>query len=200
MRRRGTMDGLNILDSESPVWRDGFAASETLARTAGRTRLQAAQATDCADWLPNDLLTKLDRCLMAHGVEGRTPFLDPAVANAVFRLPDALKIRNRQGKWLLRKWLDRAAPAAVAFAAKKGFTVPVGEWIAAEGARVGPLVAAQPGIAERCRKDAVEAVFRSTGKREGFASWTLLFYALWHQKNVIGASCAGDVFDVLSSV
>ncbi len=44
----------------------------------GRTRLQVAQATDIADWLPHDLLLKLDRCLMAHGVEGRTPFLDPA--------------------------------------------------------------------------------------------------------------------------
>lgn len=200
MRRRGTMDGLNILQNENPGWRDGFAASETLARTEDRTRLQAAQATDCADWLPNDLLTKLDRCLMAHGVEGRTPFLDPAVANAVFRLPDGLKIKNRQGKWILRKWLNSAAPAADAFAAKKGFTVPVGDWIASEGGRLGLQVAAQPGVAERCRPDAVKAVFRSTGKREGFAAWTLLFYALWHQKHIVGTASDGDVFHVLSSV
>ena len=199
MRRRGTMDGLNILKTGSPGWRDGFAASEMLARTEGRSRLQSAQATDCADWLPNDLLTKLDRCLMAHGVEGRTPFLDPAVANAVFKLPDGLKIKNGQGKWILRKWLDRAAPAADAFAAKKGFTVPVGEWIATEGARLGPLMASQPGVAERCRADAVKAVFRSTGKRAGFAAWTLLFYALWHQKHIIGTASDGDVFHVLSS-
>ncbi len=44
----------------------------------GGTRLQQAQALDCADWLPNDLLLKVDRCLMAHGLEGRTPFLDPS--------------------------------------------------------------------------------------------------------------------------
>ena len=200
MRRRGTMDGLNILQLEDPVWRDGFTTSEILARSEGRTRLQAAQATDCTDWLPNDLLTKLDRCLMAHGVEGRTPFLDPAVANAVFRLPDGLKIKNRQGKWILRKWLDGAAPASRAFAAKKGFTVPVGDWIAEEGARLGPIVAAQPGVAERCRSDAVAAVFRSTGKREGFAAWTLLFYALWHHHHIVGAPGSGDVFDALSSL
>ncbi|MGB0629212.1 MAG: asparagine synthase (glutamine-hydrolyzing) [Alphaproteobacteria bacterium] len=198
MRRRGTMDGLNILKTEDPGWRDGFAASETLARTEGRTRLQAAQATDCADWLPNDLLTKLDRCLMAHGVEGRTPFLDPAVANAAFRLPDGLKIKNGKGKWILRKWLDGAVPEADAFAAKKGFTVPVGEWIAADGARLGPLVAAQPGVAARCKTDVVEAVFRSTGKREGFAAWTLLFFALWHQHHIAGVAADGDIFEVLA--
>ena len=77
----------------------------------------------------------------------------------------------------------RPAPAADAFAAKKGFTVPVGEWISSAGERLGPLVASQPGVAERCRPDAVEAIFRSTGKREVFAAWTLLFFALWHHAN-----------------
>ena len=54
----------------------------------GRSPLQRLQAVDIAEWLPNDLLVKLDRCLMAHGVEGRTPFLDPVVADFAFRLPD----------------------------------------------------------------------------------------------------------------
>ena len=198
MRRRGTMEGLNLLTKDDPGWRDGFAASEALALTSGRSRLQFAQATDCADWLPNDLLTKLDRCLMAHGVEGRTPFLDPAVANAAFRLPDGLKVKNGRGKWILRQWLGIAAPAADAFAAKKGFTVPVGEWISSAGERLGPLVASQPGVAERCRPDAVEAIFRSTGKREVFAAWTLLFFALWHQCQIAGRTVEGDIFDMLS--
>ena len=65
------------------------------ARRPGRTRLQVAQATDCADWLPNDLLTKLDRCLMAHGVEGRTPFLDPVRRR--FRLPPARRAEGAEG-------------------------------------------------------------------------------------------------------
>jgi len=187
-----------VLRHEDPAWRDGIAAAEVVLRTDGRSRLQVAQAVDCADWLPNDLLTKLDRCLMAHGVEGRTPFLDPAVANAAFRLPDSLKVKGGLGKWILRKWLDRAAPAADAFARKKGFTVPVGEWIAAEGARIGPLVATQPGIAERCRPEAVTALFRAPGKRERFAAWTLLFFALWHQHHVLAISADGDAFDALA--
>jgi asparagine synthase (glutamine-hydrolysing) len=199
MRSRGILDGLNILRDERSDWRDGFAASESLSRCGRRSRLQAAQAVDCAEWLPNDLLTKLDRCLMAHGVEGRTPFLDPAVANAAFTLPDRLKVRGRRGKWVLRKWLNAAAPAARAFDAKKGFTVPVGEWIATRGADIGPLVAQQPGIAERCHPEAVEAVFRSDDKREGFAAWTLLFFALWHQHHIVGREASGDAFDALTA-
>lgn len=197
MRRRGIMDGLGVLRNDDPGWRDGIAGAEAVARTEGRSRLQTAQAVDCADWLPNDLLTKLDRCLMAHGVEGRTPFLDPAVANAAFCLPDSFKVRGGLGKWILRKWLESAAPAAQAFARKKGFTVPVGEWIAAEGPRIGPMVAAQPGVAERCHRDAVSALFKSPGKRERFAAWTLLFFALWHQRHIVGEVADGDVFAAL---
>ena len=198
MRRRGIMDGLGVLRNDDPAWRDGIAGAEAAARTEGRSRLQVAQAVDCADWLPNDLLTKLDRCLMAHGVEGRTPFLDPAVANAAFCLPDSLKVKDGLGKWILRKWLESAAPAAEAFARKKGFTVPVGEWIAAEGARIGPLVAAQAGVSERCHPKAVTALFNASGKRERFAAWTLLFFALWHQRHIVGASTGGDAFEALS--
>jgi asparagine synthase (glutamine-hydrolysing) len=198
MRRRGIMDGLGVLRNDDPAWRDGITGAEAVARTEGRSRLQIAQAVDCADWLPNDLLTKLDRCLMAHGVEGRTPFLDPAVANAAFCLPDSLKVKGGLGKWILRKWLEGAAPAAQAFARKKGFTVPVGEWIAAEGARIGPLVAAQPGVAERCHPQAVTALFTAPGKRERFAAWTLLFFALWHQRHIVGEVTGGDVFEALS--
>jgi asparagine synthase (glutamine-hydrolysing) len=199
MRRRGTMDGLGILrDGVASGWRDGIAAAESEARDGGRSRLQAAQAMDCADWLPNDLLAKLDRCLMAHGVEGRTPFLDPVVAAAAFRLPDGLKIRDGRGKWILRHWLSSTLPAADAFARKRGFTVPVGDWILGEGARLGQLVARQPGVAAIADPAAVERLFARGGRREGFAAWTLLFLALWHRRHVMGESVAGGVFDALS--
>jgi asparagine synthase (glutamine-hydrolysing) len=83
---------------------------------------------------------------MAHGLEGRTPFLDPEVAEAAFRLPDDLKIRKGKGKYLLRQWLNGRLPEADAFSAKRGFTVPVTAWIEADGARLGELVARQPAI------------------------------------------------------
>ncbi|NQV85144.1 MAG: asparagine synthase (glutamine-hydrolyzing) [Rhodospirillales bacterium] len=199
MRQRGVFDGLNVLRQTPDQWRDGFALTEFEAMTPGRTKLQAAQATDCADWLPNDLLGKLDRCLMAHGVEGRVPLLDVKLASFAFSLPDHLKVRRGRGKWLLRKWLETALPAARPFSAKRGFTVPVGEWIGAEGKRLGPLVARQPGVAEICDAQAVEGLFTAAGNGQkiGQAAWVLLFYALWHRCHIEGELATGGVFDVL---
>ena len=198
-RSRGALEKLGLLRGELAGWRDGFDAAELEAAKPGRTRLQAAQAADCADWLPNDLLTKLDRCLMAHGVEGRTPFLDRAVADFAFRLPDELKIKNGLGKHVLRQWLAAHAPAAEPFAKKRGFTVPVGEWIARRGAQLGPLVAAQAGVREICLPDAVEQLFRDPRDRhQGFAAWVLVFYALWHRCHIEGHAPATDVFATLA--
>ena len=198
MRRTGTFDGLEVLrDGVADGWRDGIKAAERTQAAGGRSTLQRAQAIDCADWLPNDLLTKADRCLMANAVEGRVPFLDPVVAAFAFRLPDHLKVRKGLGKWLLRKWLETALPAARPFDKKRGFTVPVGEWIA-RSPHLGALVAAQPGITEICRPKAVEALFASGAKETGFACWTLLFYALWHRRHVLGKIPEGDVCFELS--
>jgi asparagine synthase (glutamine-hydrolysing) len=155
------------------------------------------------DWLPNDLLVKLDRCLMAHGVEGRTPLLDPAIAAAAFRLPDALKVRKGTGKWLLRAWLARHMPEARPFARKQGFTVPIGAWMGAKAGRLAPLLAADEAVAEVVRADAVTGLFRTQGgelgKHAAFACWTLLFYALWHRRHVRGKPDAGDVFETLAT-
>lgn len=200
MRRRGNFDRVNVLRNRPTAWRDGIAAAEARAAGSERSRLMAAQEIDMADWLPNDLLLKIDRCLMAHAVEGRTPFLDRGVAAAAFRLPDALKVRNGLGKWLLRRWLERHCKAARPFAPKQGFTVPIGQWIGRRGARLGPLVAAQPGIAEIAEPGHVAALFRrSNGRRHGFAAWTLLFYALWHRAHILGLAPAGDVFETLAT-
>ncbi len=201
MRARGCFDRVDVLRERPLGWRDGYAASEVRAADGGRSRLAASQATDIADWLPHDLLLKLDRCLMAHAVEGRTPFLDPQVAAAGFSLPDRLKVRDGRGKWLLRKWLEKNLPQARPWAPKQGFTVPVGAWIASKGERLGPLVAAQPGVAEIAERSKVEALFRSgrTGWPGGFAAWTLLFYALWHRTHILGLAPAGDVFETLSA-
>ncbi|MBE7211792.1 MAG: asparagine synthase (glutamine-hydrolyzing) [Gluconacetobacter diazotrophicus] len=205
-RSRGILDGLDLLRppprgrrTRARDWRAGLSAAEGQAGQ-GRDRLSAAQAADVAEWLPNDLLLKLDRCLMAHGIEGRTPMLDPAVAEAAFRLPDGLKVRGRTGKWLLRRWLQDQLPEADAMAPKQGFTVPVGAWIARQGERLAPLVANQPGLAEAAEPDRVAALFRSSlsGRRDQRAAWTLLFYALWHRIHVENRAPAGDVFEMLA--
>ncbi len=203
MRARGALDSLKLLRKETPDWRDGIAAAWNKKDGGKRSRLQRAQAVDCADWLPNDLLIKLDRCLMAHSLEGRTPLLDPAIAQAAFLLPDSLKLKGRVGKYMLRAWLAKHLPEAEPFARKRGFTVPVGEWIAGRGSRLASLVADQRGIQEMCNPDRVKALFAGLGstpaKRDGQAAWILLFFALWHQHHVLGVPSDGTVEEVLSA-
>lgn len=152
------------------------------------TPLQRAQAADIATWLPNDLLLKLDRCLMAHGLEGRTPFLDREVAAFAFNLPDRFKVRGRYGKWLLRRWLERACPAAQPWAKKQGFTVPVADWIAPRADDLGPWVAANTGVRAVCGPEKVRAVFADD--RGAKHRWPLLFYAVWWNIHAGGASQA----------
>lgn len=198
MWRRGMFDGLNVLRTHPADWRDGIMAAEVNAASEP-SRLAAAQAVDCAEWLPNDLLLKLDRCLMAHGLEGRTPLLDPVVADVAWQLPDTLRVRGDKGKWLLRRWLEQHCPAAKPFAPKQGFTVPIGAWIAEQGERLGTLVAQQDCIQEIARPERVRALFQAAGGRKtSHAAWTLLFYALWHRTHIRGLAPAGDVFETLS--
>jgi asparagine synthase (glutamine-hydrolysing) len=200
IRARHPFAGLGLLRQAPRDWRTGVAAAEEDARRPGWDRLQCAQASDCADWLPNDLLAKLDRCLMAHGVEGRTPFLDPELAAFAFCLPRRLKVRRGQGKWLLRTWLAQHAAAAQPFARKRGFTVPVARFLAEEGARLGPLLALQPSIRALCQPGAVERACAEPGEgRRAVALWRLLFYALWHRRHIEGAAPAGDVFETLAT-
>jgi len=202
IRQNGALEGMGLLRSTDRRWRDGLAAVESNLGP-GLTRLQRAQAIDCADWLPNDLLNKLDRCLMAHGVEGRVPFLDPKVADFAYQLEDRLKVRKGRGKWLLRTWLDGVLPIADAFSAKRGFTVPVGEWVAKKAKNLGPMIAAQPGIEEACNTDVVLALFTNLDgrdKKTGQAAWLLLYYALWHNHHVVGRAGRGGIFDSLAPV
>lgn len=150
----------------------------------GLTGLQQAQWADIATWLPNDLLLKLDRCLMAHGLEGRTPFLDPGVAAFAFPLPDRMKIRGRYGKWLLRKWLERACPAAEPWARKQGFTVPVEAWIAPRASQIAQRIGKVQAVRRVLDAETAAGAFTSPGG----ARWPLLFFAVWSLIHLEGAS------------
>src|SRR6185437_12328544 len=203
MRRRGFLDGLGVLRDASRHWRAGIATVERKLQIGDHTRLQQAQALDCADWLPNDLLLKVDRCLMAHGLEGRTPLLDPVVADLAFRLPDGLKIVAGRGKYLLRRWLEQALPAADPFSDKRGFTVPVAQWMSPRARQLAPLLSRSAGVREICYPEKIHALFCAFadrgGRHEGIACWQLLFYALWHAIHIERKAATGDVFATLET-
>jgi asparagine synthase (glutamine-hydrolysing) len=125
---------------------------------------------------------------MAHGLEGRTPFLDREVAAFAFPLPDRFKVRGRYGKWILRKWLERCCPAAEPWAKKQGFTVPVAGWIAPRAADLARTLPKHEGLAQVCDVDAVRAVF--TDDKLSKHRWPLLFYAVWWNIHVGGMARA----------
>ncbi len=170
-------------------WREAAEAPDDY------TPLQQAQYADIVTWLPGDLLLKLDRMLMAHGLEGRTPFLDRKVAAFAFNLPDRMKVRGKYGKYILRKWLERHCPAAEPWAKKKGFTVPVASWIAPRAGDLGPRIAATKAVAEVCDVDAVRAVF--TDEKQAHNRWPLLFFALWSLIHIEGAEPAAALTSLL---
>ena len=200
MRAVGQLDGLGLLRQSGDKWRYRHTIMEKEQSLRSHiTKLQKAQALDCAFWLPNDLLTKLDRCLMAHSIEGRVPFLDGPLAKFALNLPDSLKVKRGQGKWLLRKWLATSLPESKPFSKKRGFTVPVDQWMTSRSAELGHLLARQPGIIRYCDPKAVQRLFKTSGKRPGQAKWTLLFFALWYRYYIEGKTDEGGTFEVLAA-
>ncbi len=195
---RSLLEKTGVLSSQARDWRASLDQTEQNLAKQSLSSLQRAQALDIAHWLPNDLLIKVDRCLMAHSVEGRVPFLDPPLARFGFGLADQKKIRKRLGKIIIRRWLAQHRPESDPFARKKGFSVPVGHWISEKGAELAPLIATQEGVAACCRSDAVESLFKNTGADTALPKWALLFYALWHQCHIKDVGMSGSVQDILA--
>jgi len=90
------------------------------------------QLTDLKTYLPDDILCKSDRASMFSSLENRSPFLDYEIYNLANSLPDQMKINNKKGKYVLKNILSNYIPEKLFDRPKKGFSIPVGEWLKSE--------------------------------------------------------------------
>lgn len=160
-----------------------------LARAAppGLNDIERMMYVDSLHYLPGDILAKVDRASMACSLEARVPFLDPDVVALAWQLPFDLKLRAGTGKWILRELLARYLPRPLFERPKRGFAVPIDQWLR------GPLRDwAEHLLQERRLREAgffapqaVRAVWRAHlagGQNLQYMLWHVLMFEAWRER------------------
>lgn len=156
-------------------------------RFTSATSLQQLSVAYLAHYLQDDILAKLDRASMYASLESRTPFLDPALAQFIFQLPDKEKLSGLRSKIILKKLMADRLPASILNRPKKGFGIPIGLWLR------GPLKNLLQETLSRshvektgvCNWSEINRLIQEhlTGRADHRKKlWTLIIFHWWHQK------------------
>jgi asparagine synthase (glutamine-hydrolysing) len=176
---------LRDLGKDAPIDLDAVLASyrETLARVNGASHLSRLLYLNARCYLLDDLLPKMDRMTMAHGLEARSPFLDRELCAYAATLPDDFKRRGGVGKVVLKEALRGLVPEDLLRRPKQGFGLPLGEWFRADlKEMVADTLMDRPRLGAHLRLDTVRALWSEhlSGRADrSHALWTLLVLELW---------------------
>lgn len=149
--------------------------------------LERMQFLDLVTYLPDDILTKVDRASMAVALEARVPLIDHRVVEFAWRLPQAAKIRGGVSKWLLRQVLYRHVPKDLVERPKMGFAVPLGDWLRgplrpwAEDLLAEPRLR-QAGFFDTARVRAAWNDHLSGERNLQYMLWNVLMFESWRDR------------------
>jgi asparagine synthase (glutamine-hydrolysing) len=129
--------------------------------------------------MPNDPLVKVDRMSMAHSLEVRSPLLDRRVVELAFRIPASRKQQGGEGKTLLRRLARRRLPGLLWQLPKRGFTAPIGDWIAGPQAALFRDEVLCTGARTSSHIDRDELARRFTAHHERLADHSFSLWAIW---------------------
>ena len=170
-----------VLGSHSrPVGHPGISS----ALLNGMSPPERSMLIDTLTYLPDDLLTKVDRASMAVSLEVRVPFLDPDLFNFAWGLSSADRARRGESKWLLRELLRRSLPDNLIDRPKMGFGVPVGQWLRGPLRSWAEELLCPALVKEQGILDPLIVERRWKAHREGRADltlqiWSLLMFQSW---------------------
>lgn len=157
------------------------------SKANGSGLLDATLLTDQMTYLPNDLLVKVDIASMAVSLEARSPFLDHKLIEFAASLPENLKMRRFETKYLLKKVAARLVPKEVVYRRKMGFGVPIGSWFRNEMKEfVREVLLSERSLSRGIVRP--EVVLRYVNEHlnaerdHSFQIWTLLMLELWFQR------------------
>lgn len=164
----------------------GAFLDAALAACPQRDAITQVTCADVLTYLPGDILTKVDIASMAVGLECRSPFLDHHVVELAARLPMDLKLRGRQGKWILQETFADLLPASIRTRRKMGFGVPLDAWFRGELKSLLMDILLAPQTLQRgyFQPDAVRALVQQHLDGEADHShrlWALLCLELWQR-------------------